>query len=136
MKESPLQLCMLSAGKDHTPAGSEAAGLLRCHAVDFQFHILTEPRSASGHFATGFCSSWGSTPAYPDVLTQNYPLSASGFGKLARILKRGKVRSYTHPTFRNQSRRTALFIEMQIFRFLTALLWGRRRRSRSRLSVN
>ena len=82
---------------------------------------LTEPHSASDHFAIGFCSSWDSIPACPDVLTQNYPLFASGFGKLAKILKKkggGKVRSYTHQTLVNLPFRSQIFIGMQNFKSL------------------
>ena len=68
----------------HWPSESQL-WLLPFH---FQFCLLTEPHSASDHFAIGFCSSWDSIPACPDVLTQNYPLFASGFGKLAKILKK------------------------------------------------
>lgn len=46
--------------------------------------LLTEPRSASAHFAAGSCSLQDSIPVCPDVSIQNYPPSASGSGKLAK----------------------------------------------------
>ena len=58
------------------------------------------------------------------MLTQNYPLFASGFGKLAKILKKkggGEGQKLHAPKFYKLPFRTQIFIGMQNFKSLNTL---------------